>query len=642
MAAPTPVAAEPQAPPTPAAVPAAPAPAQTPLPPGIDPITVDLIENALRNTRHEMDAVLFRTAMSPGIREQHDEFPLIANPDGKMVVGQFGSFIKGFLDNWKGTVDPGDVFLLNDPYACNGAISHLNDWLILMPVHFEGELVGWSSMFGHLTDVGGATPGSMPIDAKTIHSEGVIIRPFKVFKEGVLDEAAVDFILHQVRIPEINRSDLMGIIAACRVAERRIEEMCRRFGAKTYVAVLDALLDRNYRAIKELIGRTISETPQTFEDWVDDDGQGFGPYKLKCTVWREGEKAIFDWEGTDPQSPAAINFFLNPEMFKMFVGIYLIMVFDPQILFNDGYYDLIEVRLPEGSLLRPKYPAALSGRTHALGRVFDVFGGALGKATPEFMNGAGFSTSPHFFYSGYDENDEWFQLYQIGFGGVPGRPIADGLDGHSLWPEFTNVPNEYMESYFPLVIEKYECVPDSGGAGLHRGGCGIDVAYRFLAHGTISIHDDRWLTPPWGVLGGKPAERSTKLLVRADGTTEVLPSKVDGVTVEIGDVCHFITWGGGGWGDPLERDPETVLLDVRRKLVTVEGALNDYGVVLDAGGKTVDGSATEQLRSETRASRGELLDFDFGRPIEELLSRCKEETGLEPPTRPKFRASVAL
>jgi N-methylhydantoinase B len=626
--------AEPVAPPA-----EGPAPAEAEAP--LDPITIDLIENALRNIRYEMDAVLFRTAMSPGIREQHDEFPLIADPNGKMVAGQFGSFIAGFLQEYRGTIEEGDIFLLNDPYSCAGAISHLNDWLVLLPIYYEGQLVGWASMFGHLTDVGGAVPSSMPIDARTIHSEGVIIKPFKLYRRGVLDEERLQMILDQVRLPEWNRADLMGIVAACRMAERRIRELCARFGARTYLRVLDALLERNYRAVKELIRRTIPETPQSFEDYVCDDGQGFGPYKIKCTVWREGDKAIFDWTGTDPQSPAAINFYLNVEMLKMFVGVYLIMVHDPQILFNDGYYDLIEVRIPEGSLLKPRYPAALSGRTHALGRVFDVFGGALGKGAPEFMTAAGFSTSPHLMYSGYDQNGEWVQLYQIGFGGVPGRPIGDGLDGHSLWPEFTNVPNEYLETYYPVIIERYELVQDSGGAGKHRGGNGINQVYHWLAAGEVSIHDDRWLTYPWGVLGGKPAMRGRKILVKPDGQQIPLPSKADHIRVEPGDRLHFITWGGGGWGDPLERDPELVRLDVLRGLVSEVKARDEYGVVVLDEGLRVDYPATEALRAQLRATRGPLPAFDFGPPLPEILARCREETGLEPPAPPVFHQHVA-
>src|SRR5690606_15677936 len=240
-------------------------------------------------------------------------------------------------------------------------------------------------------------------------------------------------------------------------------------------------------------------------------------------------------------------------VFTMFCGTFMISVFDPQILFNDGFYDLMEVRIPEGCLLKPRRPAALSCRTHALGRIFDVISGLLGQGSPDFLCAAGFSDSPHLMYSGYDRNGNWYQLFQIGFGGIPGRPLGDGPDGHSLWPGFTNVPNEYIEAYFPLRIEVYESIPDSGGPGRNRGGNGIRVAYRFLEDGRISIHDDRWLTYPWGVNGGLPGARGSKRLVRADGTEERLPSKCDGIEVRAGDLLYFDTWGGGGAGDPLER-----------------------------------------------------------------------------------------
>ena len=290
-------------------------------------------------------------------------------------------------------------------------------------------------------------------------------------------------------------------------------------------------------------------------------------------------------------------------MFKMFFGIYMIMVFDPQILFNDGFYDLIDVRIPEGSLLKPNFPAALSCRTHALGRIFDMLGGLLGQETPEFLNAAGFSVSPHFIYSGSNKKGEWFQLFQIGFGGIPGRPLGDGPDGHSLWPDFTNVPNEFLERYFPLRIERYETVPDSGGAGLHRGGNGITMSYRFLEAGEISIHDDRWFTYPWGVNGGAPGSARPRRSCARTARSENLPSKCDRIQVEPGDVLHFITWGGGGWGDPLKREAEKVAADVARGLVTVEGAKR-YGVVLDADGK-LDAAATERLRREMAGARAQ-------------------------------------
>src|SRR6476659_1525915 len=225
----------------------------------VDPVTLDLVENGLRNARYEMDEVLFRTALSPGIREQHDEFPLIADPSGKMVVGQFGLSIPDFLDGLDGDIGDGDVLLTSDPYACGAAISHANDWLVVMPIFFDKRLVGWASMFGHMSDVGGKTPSSMPTDARTIYEEGVVIPPFKLYSKGVVNEDALRIVLNQVRVPDWNRADLNGLVAACRTAGRRVQEMCARHGTEQYVSALDALLQRNYDAMKVLLGVVFEE-----------------------------------------------------------------------------------------------------------------------------------------------------------------------------------------------------------------------------------------------------------------------------------------------------------------------------------------------------------------------------------------------
>ena len=599
----------------------------------VDTVTVDIIENALRNAREEMDAVLFRTAMSPGIREQGDCFPMIANKDGKMVVGQFGSFIHGFLSAFDGELEEGDIILTNDPYMTNAAVSHLPDWIVLVPIFKDGRHIAWSAMFGHMSDNGGMVPGSIPIKAETIFQEGIRIPPTKLYKKGVLQEDILELILHNVRTPQWNRFDLNALVAACKTAAKRCQEIAERFGDDTFYSTMEIMLERNHTAMQAIINMIVPEEPRVFEDYLCDDGVGMGPYKIRCKMWRENGKAIFDFDGTDPQAKSSINFYLNEDMFKMFFGSFTINLVDPQILFNDGFYDLVDVRIPQGSLLKPNYPAALSGRTHALGRIFDVMGGLLGQGAPEAMNAAGFSDSPHLFYSGYDANGEWFQLFQIGFGGIPGRPVGDGPDGHSLWPGFTNVPNEFIEAYFPLRVETYETIPDSGGAGLHRGGNGLSVGYRFLCDGAIAIHDDRWLTYPWGVNGGLPGKRSTKRLVRADGSVEILPAKCEGITVKAGDLLYFDTWGGGGWGDPLERDPSAVAEDVEKGLVTESGARR-YGVVIQNG--LVDESATAALRSKLRESRGELPLFDRGGSIEEIKARALEETGLPAPVSPSF------
>ena len=605
----------------------------------IDPVTLDIIENALRNARIEMDATLVRTAMSPGIREQGDAFPLIADHTGKMIVGQFGSFIGGFLKQFDGTLEDGDMIFLSDPYSCEGAVSHSNDWLILLPVFKDGRLIAYTAMFGHMSDIGGKVVGSMPINASSIFEEGVRIPPVKIWKKGVYNEDLIKLVMHQTRKPDWCQADLNALIASCRVAARRVIEMAGRFGDDVYISATQELLARNHRAMKSLIAMAIGEDHVSFEDYICDDGMGYGPYKIKCTMWREGEKVVLDFAGTDPQSQASINFYLNENMFKMFFGIYMIMVFDPQILFNDGFYDLIDVRIPEGSLLKPKFPAALSGRTHALGRIFDILGGLLGQKTPEFLNAAGFSSSPHLFYSGNDKKGDWFQLFQIGFGGIPGRPMGDGPDGHSLWPGFTNVPNEFLERYFPLIIERYETEPDSGGAGLHRGGNGIHMTYRFLASGTISIHDDRWFVPPWGVNGGEPGKRARKIIEKADGTQTIVGNKVEEVHVEEGDQLHFITWGGGGWGDALDRDAALVGKEITQGLVSVEGAL-DYGVVANSQGH-VDIAATDALRAKIRTERPDLALFNYGPSIDDLRKSCLQDTGLPAPIQPVWQTAVA-
>ena len=604
----------------------------------VDTVTVDIIENALSNAREEMDAVLFRTAMSPGIREQGDCFPMIANKEGKMVVGQFGSFIHGFLEAYTGQLEEGDVILTNDPYMTNAAVSHLPDWIVLVPIFKEGRHIAWSAMFGHMSDNGGMVPGSIPIKAESIFQEGIRIPPTKLYKKGVLQSDLLDLILHNVRTPQWNRFDLNALVAACNTAAKRCVEFSERFGDDIFYSTMEIMLERNYVAMEAIINMLVPEEPRTFVDYVCDDGVGMGPYKIQCKMWREGNRAIFDFEGTDPQANSSINFYLNEDMFKMFFGSFTINLVDPQIVFNDGFYDLVDVHIPAGSLLKPNFPAALSGRTHALGRIFDVMGGLLGQGAPEAMNAAGFSDSPHLFYSGYDEKGEWFQLFQIGFGGIPGRPVGDGPDGHSLWPGFTNVPNEFIEAYFPLRVEQYETITDSGGAGKHRGGNGLSVAYRFLNDGNIAIHDERWLTYPWGVNGGTPGQRSTKILKRADGTQQILPAKCDGVEVKTGDLLYFNTWGGGGWGDPFLRDCDSVLDDVNRGLVSIEGATR-YGVVI------VDGAVEEQQTTALRAAlsekRGATQLFDFGGTIEEIKARCLEETGLPAPQTPSFVKSRA-
>jgi N-methylhydantoinase B len=609
-----------------------------PVPQDFDKITLDIIENALRNARFEMDAVLFRSAMSPVIREQHDGFPMITTPDGRMVVGQFGAYIAGFIKHWKRGIKPGDVFLISDPYKCGGSISHINDWLVLMPIFYKGELVGWGSQFGHTVDVGGPVSGSLPTDATTVFGEGTRIPPVKLFAEGVLNEDLLDTILNNSRVPTMNYFDLMAIVAACRTAEKRVIEMCDRFGKDVLLDAYEVLLDRTHKAMSALIQMILPEKPVSFEDYIDDDGRGNGPYKMKLTMWREGDHAHFDWTGTDPQAPGPINFFLNEEMFKMFIGVYLIMVFDPQILFNDGFYPLLHITMPNGTLIQPNFPAALGCRTHALTRLFDVLGGCLGVNAPELSTAAGYGTSPYLLYNGNDENGEFFHLMEITYGGIPGRPIGDGMDAHSWWPLFENIPTEYLESYYPLTVLEYGSLADSGGAGFHRGGNAVRKVYRFEVDGEIAIHDDRERSQPWGILGGEPGALSTKTLIRTNGKKEKLPSKISQIPVQKGDVLIYHTAGGGGWKDPLERPAELVRKDVVSGLVSLKKAAEAYGVVINKKTMQVDEKATAKKRAAIAAARPPIETFTFG-PTPEAIGIVRNFAQAE--AKPKVQGAAA-
>jgi N-methylhydantoinase B len=591
----------------------------------MDAVTLEIIENALRGIRHQMDAVMFRASLSPMIRETHDTYPLVADREGKMLVGQFGSYLAAFFDNFDEPLYPGDVIIQNDPYLCGGSISHVPDVLILRPVFHEDVLVGFTSQFGNLLDVGGRVFGSMPAQARSIFEEGLRFPPVKLYERGELNRSLIKVLARNSRAPEAAVADVMALCAATALGEERILELCDRFGRQTYLDACDKLLERTRRAVQKLIVEKIPTTPQAFEDFVDDDGRGNGPFRIKLTVWREGERAIFDFAGSADQAPGPINFYLHEGMMKMVIGVYLIMVFDPDILFNEGFYDLLDVRVPEGSILKPRYPAPLGNRVHTLSRWIEVIAGALGRQVPETAAAAGYGSSPHMIFSGTDSNGEFFGVVEILMGGIPARPAGDGMDGHSWFPQLENTPSEYQEIYYPLVVEASSLVPDSGGAGFHRGGCGVRKVFRFLEPGEVSVYDDRHTSHPWGIGGGLHGGCSRKRLLRADGSEVELPGKIDFVEVGRDDRLIYETAGAGGWGDPLQRPAEKVATDVEKGFVTAAAAERLYGLVID--GVLVDEDATARLRAERQRSRAAL--FDFG-PRPERYTTTIEIPEIEP------------
>ena len=313
------------------------------VPEPVSPVVVDIFESALRNARAEMDTLMTTATMSPAIREQQDEFNVIAEPSGKMLAGQFGSFIPQFLSTWTGTIEPDDIFLTNDPYSVGGAISHLNDWLVMIPVfspppppdaNRTGEeaplrkLIAWTSNFGHMTDNGGSVPGSLPTAAPSIFSEGLQIPPLKLASNGGIYNEAILSLLHRNgRLPAWTRCDLLALVAACKLAAKRMVELYTRFGDKGYFGAVEELLERNRRTVGRLIEEQIPEAPVEFEDWLDDDGRGVGPWKVKCKMIRsrvKGENGMeeprltFDFDGTDPQCESIFVLTFSPSLIRLF------------------------------------------------------------------------------------------------------------------------------------------------------------------------------------------------------------------------------------------------------------------------------------------------------------------------------------
>ena len=299
----------------------------------VDPITLDIIENALKNARFEMDGVVVRISLSPVIREQHDEFPMICNERGQMIVGQFGSYIPAVVEQFEGDINEGDIFVWNDPYACKGSISHNNDWCVMMPIFHEDVLVGFSSIFGHMVDVGGTVPGSMPANARTIWEEGLRIPPVRIYDKGVLNEGVLDIMLNNSRTPDMNRADLMALIAGCRTAATRVGELCDRFGRDTYMAACDMLLERTREAMTRAdpqvhsrgagqlhrLRRRRRPRQRPVQDDADDLARG------------RHRRVRLDRHRSD-QAEGPINFHIHEGLCKLFFGVYMIMCvrpFDP-------------------------------------------------------------------------------------------------------------------------------------------------------------------------------------------------------------------------------------------------------------------------------------------------------------------------
>jgi N-methylhydantoinase B len=496
--------------------------------------------------------------------------------------------IRRLREKFKENIHPGDVFLNNDPYH---DASHLPDMYMLEPIFLGKKLIGWACSGGHMADVGGRVPGSCACDSTEIYQEGLRIPLVKFYEQGLPNQAAVDLIRFNSRLPEIIIGDLESHHAACHTGKARLLEMVNTYGWATLEMYIDELMDYSERRTRQEI-LNLPDGEYEFTDYLDDDGfvDKLIPIHLKITV--KGDSITYDFTGTAPQIKGSMNDPIGTSRAMIFIGLRCMI--DPEIPRNSGVWRPVNIVIPEASLLNPRLPGACGGRGATLSRLMDVIMGAEAQIVPEKMpaceSGADWLIS-----MGTDSEQGYTVLTETVWGGWGGRPFGDGVDFCTpIFLDGCNQVCELNEKIYPFRYKQYSYVPDHEGAGQFRGSFPVQREWEFLGEeGILQMRTERQRSQPWGLQGGQPGAFSETILKRANG--DIYKMNKETITIRKGDSVCVITSGAGGWGDPLKRDVEMVRNDVRNGGVSLKRAREVYGVVIGAH-NVVDAEATALLR----------------------------------------------
>lgn len=573
----------------------------------IDPITFELIKNALGTIADEMALTIVRTSRSGVLKDNMDFSTALCGPDGQLVaqgltlpihLGSMPDAMAGILRRFPlETILPGDVFMLNDPFS--GGM-HLPDVFIVKPLFAGQRLVAFACTVAHQTDMGGRVPGSNASDSTEIFAEGLRIPPLKFYDAGRPNGTLFELIARNVRVPDIVLGDMASQVAACATAEREIGRLVERYGADGLRVAFAELIDYAERLTRaELAGWP--DGVYGFEDFIDDDGIDERPIPIRVELTVAGAALTVDFAGTSEQVKGAIN--ASPSFAKSAVYLTVRSVMEAEIPNNAGYFRPIRVITPPGSIVNPRLPAAFAARGLTGFRMIDALFGALAKIRPERVAAACEGGNTGVSIGGWDRERGPFIFVEFVCGTGGARPTLDGIDGHTNPGVcMCNVPCEIVELEAPVAIDRYSFAPDTGGAGKFRGGLALVRDFRFTGEEAIlQVRADRQKYQPYGLEGGRPGTPSRNVL-NPGPNERPLPSKVT-MTIRGGDVLHHVQPGGGGYGDPFERDPAQVLADVLDEKLSREYARREYGVVLDAGGRAVDLEETRRLRGELAAAQ---------------------------------------
>ena len=573
----------------------------------VDPIDFELFKNALFAAADEMAVTVCRTTYSGVLRDNMDFSTSITDAEGNVVaqgltlpmhLGSVRTALAAVLARYGNDVREGDVYALNDPFE--GGM-HLPDVFMFKPVFVNGERVAFACCTAHQADVGGRVPGSNAADSTEIYQEGLRIPPMKLLDRGARNETLWRLIERNVRIPVQVFGDLRAQLAACEIAEREIRARIARHGLDPARAMMREMLDYTERMTRAALAE-LRDGEYEFEDWIDDDGVDFGkPIRLFVTVRKRGDRIAFDWAGSSPQVKGAINATLSVTQATSFTAIRSLLPAD--VPNNDGTFRAVEVTAPRGTIANMELPGACAARGLTGFRMLDCAFGALAKMAPDKVCAASDGGNVGISVGGYRADRSPFIYVDFTCGTWGGRPFSDGLEGNAnLLANMAAQSAEVSEIENPVEILANELVADACGAGRFRGGAPFYRDYRMREEeATVQIRSDRQVHRPYGLYGGRPGAPGAVLLNPGE-EAKTLPSKVT-MTCRRGDVVRWVLPGGGGWGDPLDRDPGRVLRDVRNELVSPAAAERDYGVVVDTGRWTVDEAATVRLRAERRAAQ---------------------------------------
>jgi N-methylhydantoinase B len=576
--------------------------------PTIDPITREIIQNALAAAADEMALALYRTAYSTIVRDCLDYSTSLCSTNGEMIaqgvtiplhLGSVPFALETLFKKYGDSIEAGDVFILNDPF--DGGM-HIPDIFIVKPIFWEGQRVAFAVSTAHHLDLGGRLPGSSACDNTEIFQDGFRIPWLKLYRRGEPDEAIFTLLRANVRVPQMTLGDVRAQLAACHIGERAIHDIIRRYGQDTFLTCAADLIDYTERLVRAEIA-TWPDGSHTFTDYLDSDGVGGPATRIQVTIIVAGDTLTADFTGSAPQVAGALNSTLS--FTASVVALCLRAVLQEDIPNTAGMFKPLTIIAPPGSVVNVEMPGASSMRGVTGFRTADVVFGALAGLLPERVLAAGEGGNTLVIIGGQRPNKTPYVFYELLSGTWGARPDRDGNDGLCNPANVaSNIPIEQAEAEYPVRIERYGLLRDSGGAGKFRGGLAIEREWRLLtgeAH--LAIRSDRRDHLPYGLYGGRPGTPSINILHPAEeeaasgGQAQVLPTMIS-TSLRAGQRIYHKQAGGGGWGDPWQRDPAAVALDVKNDKVSPAVAREQYGVVLDESNLTVDEAATAALRRE--------------------------------------------